>query len=426
MVYLVTGQPGNGKTLASVHFMIEALLGDPKAIVMTNVHLFDGQLAGYMRSKGMKEDLWDRLGKIPEENVPEFYTWTVPVNCNIEPREFHKTQIGNLVPRKVPTPVIFVIDEAHLYWPARNFQRTGTEVLSYVSQHRHLGDTIVLITQHPEQLDKAFRRLVDEWWVMRSHEKRRWLGIKGPKGMFTRYVYFNPPSLLAKAAEHKTFKIDLDLAACYDTTAGKRFGDKPGDTGQKKKGIPTYVGVGLVFAALFGIWWLAMQLPDMVARGVSSVTGAAAKGASDGLAMGEKVLAGGIMGDSKPVEAVAESAGPAEEMEWRDVAVPFEDIKIRNGKRVVIRGLRDERRLVPKKKLDGASVPVVDKPQLEQPKQVLANPNAKAYVRPYVVDFYGNRKLVAPPVGAVGSFDNASETGFGPDQDGSVPDGNGH
>lgn len=265
MVILLTGQPGNGKTLTAFYYLVKHLQAQPDAEIVTNVKIFNGRLEGYLREKGSKPGLIDRIRPLEPEETTEFYRYS------LKPRKWKEDNIGNVIPVDIPNPVVYVIDEAHLYWGARNFQKTSTAVLSYVSQHRHLGDNILLITQHPEQIDKAFRRLVDEYWLMTNLEKRRVMGFKGPAGMFKKSVYFHTPSIMQKPAENERFKIDLQLADCYDTSAGKRFGDTVADTKQKKKGFPFTLAIACLVVAVVATMWFIGNVPQWTQRGIGSL-----------------------------------------------------------------------------------------------------------------------------------------------------------
>lgn len=332
MVILVTGQPGNGKTLTAFYAIVRLLQMDDKAEVVTNIKIFDGLLEGYLRSKGCKNGL-ERIKKLELEETTEFY------RSSIKKREWKEDSLGNVVPLVIPNPVTYVIDEAHLFWGARNFQKTSTAVLSYVSQHRHLGDNIILITQHPEQIDKAFRRLVDEYWLMTNLEKRRVMGFKGPTGMFKKSVYFHTPSILQRPAENERFKIDLEIATCYDTSAGKRFGDNLADTKQKKKGLPFTAAVMAVSLAVVGIVWFLSKVPQWSQKAVGKIFVAAD---DVGKETAEKLVndGAGMVG-----LAPADETGPQVETNMGWVSVPYSRKGMRtvDGKSVLFHDIGDEK-----------------------------------------------------------------------------------
>lgn len=59
-------------------------------------------------------------------------------------------------------PIRFIIDEAHVYFPARWFKEFDADMFDIMTQCRKRSILIVFITQEIPQLDKAIRRLVPE------------------------------------------------------------------------------------------------------------------------------------------------------------------------------------------------------------------------------------------------------------------------
>src|SRR5882724_5595688 len=49
--------------------------------------------------------------------------------------------------------VFYCIDECWKFFNARDWQNTGPGVLFYSAQHRKLGDTLLLLTQHSKQVE---------------------------------------------------------------------------------------------------------------------------------------------------------------------------------------------------------------------------------------------------------------------------------
>ncbi len=72
---------------------------------------------------------------------------------------------------------LYVIDECHNYFPAREWQLTGNDATFFLSQHRKLNCDVILITQHPEQCDKALRRLAQEYMTVRNLSREPFLGF---------------------------------------------------------------------------------------------------------------------------------------------------------------------------------------------------------------------------------------------------------
>lgn len=327
---MITGQPGNGKTLCAMHYIFEFLKADPKNVCVTNIVLRDGDLHGYMRENNLG-DSWEKMLRLKSENVPAFYAE--------DGREFLTTKTGNVEPVKIKRSLLFVIDECHLYWNARKWSESSSAVLSYISQHRHLGDTIVLITQHPEQVDKAFRRLVDEYWLITNLSKRRVLGFRGPDGWFSRAVYFKPPSIMDRPAEKVRFRLNTGIEKTYDTSAGKGFGDAVADTGQKKRGIPFVWGMAVVGVVLIAVVAVVQKIPDMVGYGLNAMTGGVDRVATNAI-KGAEAFTGDLMPG-----VVGKHSGQHVEtnlsMGWVTVPQWYSGRETVNGRTLKIQGVRD-------------------------------------------------------------------------------------
>lgn len=114
MITLITGLPGNGKTLYTIAFV-----------------------------KALAE----------RENRPVFYSGITDLNLDwteIEPEKWFDCPAGAIV----------VIDECQRVFRPRTISKDVPEHVSKLETHRHLGIDIFLITQHPLLADSAIRRLV--------------------------------------------------------------------------------------------------------------------------------------------------------------------------------------------------------------------------------------------------------------------------
>jgi zona occludens toxin len=68
-------------------------------------------------------------------------------------RDYHK---------HIPQGAIFILDEAQKYFPVRSPSAPVPSSISHLEMHRHEGQDIVFITQHPSLIDHHARRLVGE------------------------------------------------------------------------------------------------------------------------------------------------------------------------------------------------------------------------------------------------------------------------
>lgn len=144
-IQLLTGVPGSGKSYKAIeHFVLDALREN--RLVFHNIEgLGDGNaclsaIANYLGKTPHR--IRRLLHRIPEEEVPTFYK-SIPKNC------------------------LVVVDEAQNYWYARDYQKNG-HIMEWMSKHRHYGCDFVCITQSPENVDTAIRRLVEFTWRFRK------------------------------------------------------------------------------------------------------------------------------------------------------------------------------------------------------------------------------------------------------------------
>jgi len=119
MLVLVTGQPGNGKTLHTLG-LVEQLRLDPKSVALNREVYYSG---------------------IPELTLP----WKPLEKAD----EWHKLPDGSIV----------VIDECQRIFPPRKQGSVVPESVRQFETHRHRGFDIFLITQHPQLLDINVRKL---------------------------------------------------------------------------------------------------------------------------------------------------------------------------------------------------------------------------------------------------------------------------
>jgi hypothetical protein len=106
--------------------------------------------------------------------------------------------------------VFYQLDEVHLLFPSRNWQKTGQKVEIYMSQLRKLNDDLDLITQHPEKVDKNFRRNATEWLQVENMSKKSlFMGVTLAKRF--RFHWYNQPEMPVRGDKPTTsgwYKID--------------------------------------------------------------------------------------------------------------------------------------------------------------------------------------------------------------------------
>ncbi|KWE52463.1 zonular occludens toxin domain-containing protein [Burkholderia sp. MSMB2157WGS] len=116
-ITLVTGVPGSGKTLWAVQSLLKEIKAGRRIV------------ANGIKGLAIDHELWD------DDMVREWYK-----HCQ-------------------PNDVI-VIDEVQRIWPPVSASVKATEDIEKLHVHRHFGVDIVVITQHPNRMNKTIRDLV--------------------------------------------------------------------------------------------------------------------------------------------------------------------------------------------------------------------------------------------------------------------------
>ncbi|WP_124076512.1 zonular occludens toxin domain-containing protein [Burkholderia gladioli] len=117
MITLITGTPGSGKTL----YTVWSLLREQKAGRRIVVDGISGLLVDHVHADAEWVRNWHK-------------------NCQ-------------------PNDVI-VVDEVQRIWPAVSVSVKATEEIEQLHVHRHLGVDFIVITQHPNRMNKTIRDLV--------------------------------------------------------------------------------------------------------------------------------------------------------------------------------------------------------------------------------------------------------------------------
>ena len=186
---------------------------------------------------------------------------------------------------------LFELDEVHEFFNARDWQRTGEDTLYMLSQHRKLRWDINCTTQEPDNVDKQFRSIADEWIYLDNWTNRRWGPFNMPSQIIRRHFKKQPSGNKAKPHLTTTNRIDVDgICRCYDTAAGAGIVGAGADIGVKrKKGIPwqfalvvlfLLVVAGVAAPVLFGMVagkGMVMGMSKGINKGMAGMTNEPAK-----------------------------------------------------------------------------------------------------------------------------------------------------
>ena len=142
IIELFTGNIGSGKSYSAVERIYQHLLRGGH--VYTNIALVQGAVIRQALLDGFEIDFPVQYHFLNNEQILDF------------PRHISSGSSS--------APVLVVIDEIHLYFNSRDWQKTGKGILTFLSQTRKLHVNIMGITQHEANLDGQFRRLVQFIW----------------------------------------------------------------------------------------------------------------------------------------------------------------------------------------------------------------------------------------------------------------------
>ncbi|EGY51314.1 zonular occludens toxin domain-containing protein [Neisseria shayeganii] len=198
MIYLITGNMGTGKTSRAVN------------MILTNED-------GLFKTTAEDGTPIDR---------PLYF-------CHIDGLDAAKFHAHELTKEEIqsapldeilPTGAVLIVDEAHWTYPVRSAAKAVPPYVQKLSELRHDGFTLILMTQHPSQLDIFVRNLVSK----HIHLERKSVGMKqywwykcvttldNPAGLSgTESASWKPPKAAFKyyksASKHQKFKKRVPL-----------------------------------------------------------------------------------------------------------------------------------------------------------------------------------------------------------------------
>lgn len=232
MIELITGLPGNSKTLFSIRHLIDRASQENRAVYYAGLKEFK---ADDPRLKGT--------------------TW-----LEFDPLTWHDT---------VPSGALIFIDEAQTVFRARSLGTVPQKHVTELEQHRHKGLDFVLVTQHPSLIDPAIRRLAQS----HRHLIRIW-GYEASTVHFWDGVKDNPEKAGPKRESQKTkWAFDKSLYGIY----------KSADVHTMKKQIPLRVKLlALVPVVLVACGYFAYRSVKSVAPSTLPAPAASSSSTSNG------------------------------------------------------------------------------------------------------------------------------------------------
>lgn len=281
-VHIIMGRPGGGKSYWGLNVIRQRLL-ETNQYVITNLPVDVGKLNEHIQEKYPEKtiDVCRRVQLLDDQGETKYFFSYRPMGwrCYVPTaKDHHKadysldysrlTQDGSNPDQESETMtcdvsslggVLYVIDEAHLFYSARQWKDLGRPIVEYLSQHRKLGDTVLLISQHPHQIDKQLRLLVQDYTVLRNLSYEKVGFFKSLGGRCLKSSYLELPNSMQKPMETGLVTIDVGgLAECYHTAKGVGMGGggNADIDHQKAKGLPLwsiFIFLGLLLVFVFTV-----------------------------------------------------------------------------------------------------------------------------------------------------------------------------
>jgi len=196
MIEIFEGRIGGGKSYSAVVRLIGHLCQG--GTICTNVELLWDGVANYCATFQNKIIEREQVIVLSDAEIAEFYRHT---------------------PSGTPElPVLVVIDEAHLMFNARDWNKTSRETLAFLTQSRKVSTDVIFISQSMFNIDKQFARLAQFIWRFRDME--RWvvpfLNVKYPfKQILMAQFDYDGKTFLRRQFIWK----DKNIFACYNTNS---------------------------------------------------------------------------------------------------------------------------------------------------------------------------------------------------------------
>lgn len=86
-----------------------------------------------------------------------------PVCCNYPVKGTHRIQNKDINTDLCISRSVLLLDEAHSLFNSRGFKNFTKSMHEFFSLHRHLGNCIYLVTQHPARLDVVIREVASDF-----------------------------------------------------------------------------------------------------------------------------------------------------------------------------------------------------------------------------------------------------------------------
>ena len=206
----------------------------------------------------------------------------------------------------------YIIDEAHKKFPPMHYQRVGAQAEWYMSELRKLDDDLDWITQHPEKVDKNFRRNCTQWMNFQNMSRASlFMGVSF-KGRF-RWHWYNQseiPSRQDKPTKSGWYQLDPKrrVHQLYKTMDGTGVSGGMLKESSMHKGRHWTIWLLALVGILVAAWFLPQIIEKVVTQGIGGLAGGFQRGIQKGT---EKMMAPAPAAPPAPAPATPPPVAPA-------------------------------------------------------------------------------------------------------------------
>lgn len=189
--------------------------------------------------------------------------------------------------RKGKPGCYYVLDEVHQHFSSRLWQKTGTQAERYMSQLRKLNDDLDLITQHPEKVDKNFRRNATDWLQVQNMSKSPlFMGVTFDKRFrCLEYQQAEMPLRFDKPSRTSWYRLDGSRRYEWLYKTAEGVGVSGGIVAEESrfKGRHWSIWVVAVLAIIVASYFFPKIMMNTITKLVSASAGAFQHGVQNGL-----------------------------------------------------------------------------------------------------------------------------------------------
>jgi len=257
MITYICGKPGGGKSISAIREMVAEMEKPEGRFIVTNLPLV---LSEWWERFGI-ESCESRIRILGDEEISQFYLARIgtqgPFDLPIVSLAGLSYEVPDLSFPGLDTScergILYVIDEVHIHFHARQWQRVGMATQYWATQHRKVNDRVLLLTQKIEQVEKQVRNLGQEYWLCTNLSTQKAALSWVSHSRRVKVLKF----LNATGTDKQPDGFEFDpkpFFGLYDTSGGVGVqGRGHGETDGKKRGINIRIVIPAAILLLVGL-----------------------------------------------------------------------------------------------------------------------------------------------------------------------------